>query len=188
MVKVTFSISHGGERNVPPRGACPGQEEPLPKLDVDWVDLELAFRDATGTENLLDLESGEVLCIVPGFEDEGELREQVGKDPGRYLELSPVDVGFARSIMGDFLATLPNGPLREELTAGFKKIGGLTRCMELLDENAATRGAFDRYEQARFWAHVDEVLRYAGVQPQSPPPTVDLFEGEGLDELRGRSG
>ncbi len=170
------------------RGAFPGQEESVPKLDVDWVDLELAFRDATGTENLLDLESGEVLCIVPGFEDEGELRDLIGKDPGRYLELSPVDVGFARTVMRDFLATLPGGPLREELAAGFKKTGGLTRCMELLDNDASTRGAYHRYEQARFWAHVDDVLRYAGVEPQSAPPTVDLFEGTDLDELRGRSG
>lgn len=160
----------------------------MPKLDVDWADLELAFRDATGTENLLDLESGEVLAIVPGFMDEEELREQVRRDPGRYLELSPVDVAFARQVMRDFIATLPAGPLRTKLEVGSRKTGALTRCMDLLEDDEATRGAFHRYEQGRFWAHVDEVLRAAGVQPYSAPPTVDLFEGADLDELRGRSG
>ena len=57
----------------------------MAKLDVDWADLELAFRDATGTENYLDLLSGEVLSVVPGFSDEEESRDQIRKEPRRFL-------------------------------------------------------------------------------------------------------
>ena len=42
-------------------------------LDIDWADLEIAFRDA-GSESHLDTESGDVLSIVDGFDDERDLR------------------------------------------------------------------------------------------------------------------
>ncbi len=162
------------------------------KLDVDWADLELAFRDATGTENFLDLLSGEVLSVVPGFSDEEESRDQIRKEPRRYLPLTPVDTGFARDVMRTFIQGLPAGELKGKLEAGFKKTGALTRCMELLDEDRAALASFHRFEQARFWEHVDAEVRAAGVEPQTPPPSVELFEGfedvSGGRSSGGRSG
>jgi hypothetical protein len=150
----------------------------LSLLDVDWADLELAFRDATGTENYLDLNTGEVVSVVPGFSDEAELREEIGREPARYLDLHPVDTAFAREAMTAFVKQLPRAELRTKLEVALHhKTGGLTRAMEHLRADAAQLAAWHRWEQARFWRHVDEVLRGAGVKPQSPPPAVELFEG-----------
>lgn len=161
----------------------------MAKLDVDWADVELAFRDATGTESFLDRDSGEVLSVVPGFSDEHELRELIRKEPRRYLRLEPVDTAFAREVMRAFIAALPGGALKRKLEVGFRKTGALTRCMELLSEDKAALSSFHRFEQARFWEHVEDTLREAGIEPQSPAPSVELFEGaEGVDGSSGRSG
>lgn len=149
----------------------------MPKLDVDWADLELAFRDATGTENFLDLSTGEVLAVVPGFSDEDEIRDQIAKDRARYLALDPVDTAFAREVMRAFIKGLPTSDMKRKLEVGFRKTGALTRCMELLDEDKAALSSFHRFEQMRFWEHVARTLREAGVEAQTPPPSVELFEG-----------
>jgi hypothetical protein len=153
------------------------QESVVPILDVDWADLELAFRDATGTENYLDLDTGEVVSIVPGFSDEAELREQLGRDPSRYLDLPPIDTTFARRVMKEFIETLPKEDLRRKLEVAFRKTGALTRCMEHLRGDERSLGSYHRFEQLRFWTHVEAMLRLAGIRPQTSPPSVELFEG-----------
>lgn len=158
----------------------------MTKVDVDWADVELAFRDATGTESFLDRQTGEVLSVVPGFSDEEEVRDLLRKEPRRYVRLEPVDTAFAREVMRAFIAQLPGGERKRALETSFKKVGGLTRCMELLDEDKATLSSFHRYEQIRFWDHVESSLREAGVEPQSAPPSVELFEG--FEGSSGRSG
>lgn len=158
----------------------------MAKVDVDWADVELAFRDATGTESFLDRQTGEVLSVVPGFSDEEEVRELIRKEPRRYVRLEPVDTAFAREVMRAFIASLPSGDLKRKLEAGFRKTGALTRCMELLSEDKAALSSFHRFEQARFWEHVEGTLRDAGVEPQSPAPSVELFEGfEGSSSRSG---
>lgn len=149
------------------------------KLDVDWADLELAFRDATGAESYLDLESGEVETIVPGFLDEQELRDRVRQEPQRFVHLEPLDTGFTRSALEAFVATLPSGSERRALEAAQRKVGGLTRAMELLEHSTSTLEAFHRFEQGCLWAHIEGVLRSAGVVPCSVAPSVELFEGPG---------
>lgn len=149
----------------------------MTKVDVDWADVELAFRDATGTESFLDRSTGEVLSVVPGFFDEEEVRDLLEREPSRYLPLEPVDTAFAREVMRAFIAQLPRGSLRQRLDASLKKTGGLTRCMELLDEDKEALSSFHRFEALRFWDHVERTLREAGVEPQSAPPSVELFEG-----------
>jgi hypothetical protein len=124
--------------------------------------------------------------VVPGFSDEEEVRELIRKEPRRYLRLDPVDTGFAREVMRAFIAAMPAGDLKRKLEVGFRKTGALTRCMELLDEDKAALSSFHRFEQARFWEHVETTLRDAGVEAQSPPPSVELFEG--FEGSSGRSG
>ena len=145
-------------------------------LDVDWADLELAFRDTTGTENYLDLRTGDVLSIVPGFSDEAELRRDIAREAERFLDLHPVEVDFTRRAMSSFVDSLPESIERRKLANAFSRAGGLTRCMELLRDDGPRLARWHRFEQAHFWRHVHEVLRLAGIEPYSPPPAVELFE------------
>ncbi|MCP4503724.1 MAG: hypothetical protein GY822_27675 [Deltaproteobacteria bacterium] len=146
-------------------------------LDVDWFDLELAFRDTTGTENHLDLETGEVVSVVPGFVDEDELRSLVNREKERLVSLPPLTATDARAFMADFVESLEVGEMRKSLKATSTGAGSLTRCVTLLRGDDAMLGRYYRFEQMRFWEHVEVFLTNLGVQATSRTPSVDLFEG-----------
>lgn len=146
-------------------------------LDVDWLDLELAFRDTTGTESYLDLDTGEVVSIVPGFPDEADLRRSVAEAPGRYVALQPLDTGFSRAVMRRFVERLPEGKLKRQLRMAERKSGALTRSLAILRGDEAALASWHRFEQSAFWDHVDRYLRERGVVPETSPPGVELFEG-----------
>lgn len=146
-------------------------------LDVDWFDLELAFRDTTGTENHLDLETGEVVSVVAGFVDEQELRAILKRDATRFVSLPPVTATDARVFMADFVDSLEPSEARKSLKVTSVGAGSLTRCVTLLREDDAMLGRYYRFEQLRFWEHVERFLKENGVQASSRTPSVDLFEG-----------
>lgn len=155
------------------------------RLDVDWLDLELAFRDATGTESYLDSDSGEVISVVPGFSDEADLREEIERDPERYVRLMPIDTGFARDVMRRFVERLPEGPLRRRLFAAERKTGAYTRCLAILREDEPVLASYHRFEQASFWDHVERYLEERGIAPERRAPSVDLFEAPTFSRRSG---
>jgi len=55
---------------------------PLRTLEIDWADLEIAFRDnVSGVDSFLDLETGEVVAII----DENDLdARNVAREPERF--------------------------------------------------------------------------------------------------------
>ncbi len=148
-------------------------------LDVDWNDLELAFRDATGTESYVDTQSGEVITVVPGFEDEADLRRHLENEPARFLHIPPIDAGYARAVMRAFISTLPASSAKEKLRAASHGAGALTRCVALLRSEEALLMGYYRFEQSAFWQHVEAFLDDAKIQPMQEAPDVDLFEGVG---------
>lgn len=156
--------------------------------DIDWLDIELAFRDTTRTESFLDRESGEVLSVVPGFSDESELRAAIGRAPGRYVALVPVTTAYARGVMQRFLERLPAGATRRRLLALQHKTGAYTRSLGLLEQHPALLEDFHRFEQMAFWEHVERELSAAGIHATSRPPSVELFEGPSQREPRMRVG
>lgn len=151
----------------------------MKSLDIDWLDLELAFRDATGTESFLDCEEGEVVAIVPGFPDEASRREQIRAHPGRYAPVVPIDADFARAVMHRFVERLPEGFMRRRLKAAERKIGVYTRSLEILREDPAVFAGYHRYEQAVFWDHVEAFLAAHHIVAEEPVPAVELFEAQG---------
>ena len=87
-------------------------------LDIDWADLELAFRDATGAESWLDQESGEILTLVRGFDDERDIKDKLKRFPTRFLKLAPVDKSFTRETLASFIERV-KGPLQKQLHEAF---------------------------------------------------------------------
>lgn len=146
------------------------------RLDIDWSDLELAFRDATGTENHLDTESGEIVAVIPGFTDEESLRTRVKAEPRRYVLVPPIDAKHAREVMSAFVDTVDDPGLKVRMQKARHGAGSLTRCLALLREDQRQLQAYYRFEQASFWRHVEAFLSERGVEPASPPPAPELFE------------
>lgn len=157
------------------------------KVDVDWLDVELAFRDTTATESFLDQRSGEVVSIVPGFPDEIELRALITRESAYFLRLTAVDTAFARDVMRRFVRRMPEGTLQRRLVALQQKTGAYTRSLALVKQDAGLYASFHRFEQTLFWDHVENYLAEAGVAPLSRPPGVELFEGPSSLGLRAGS-
>ena len=144
-------------------------------LPIDWADLEIAFRDA-GTESYLDTESGEVLSIVDGFDDERDLRERLARFPGRFARIVPVDRAFTADVVARFLAT-QRGALHKRLAAAADGPGGLSRFMSALRDEKAALGAFSRFEQACLLTTIEAWLRDHSVSSKETAPGLELFEG-----------
>ena len=146
-------------------------------LDIDWADLELAFRDATGTESWLDRETGEVMTLVRGFDDERDIRDKLKRFPSRFLKLPPLDKSFTHDALAAFVERAP-GPvqtkLREALAQG---PGGIARAMAVLNDDKPALTSFARFEQAELVKRVESFLAGHGLRAGTEPPAPDLFEG-----------
>lgn len=145
-------------------------------LDIDWADLEIAFRDATGARSWLDRETGEVLTLMPGFDDEADLQGKLRTFPDRFAALSPVDKQFTRDVVHAFIERT-SGALKKQLHDAEGGPGGLSRAMTLLKEDKGTWARFARFEQEQLMAHIERFLEGQGIKAGSRAPTPDLFEG-----------
>ena len=144
-------------------------------LDIDWADLEIAFRDA-GTESYLDLEGGDVLSIVDGFDDERDLRERLARFPGRFARIVPVDRAFTTGVVGRFVAS-QKGALKKKLTEAFDGPGGISRVMAVLKEEKGAMTAYSRLEQSELLKTIETWLKAQNVSSSEDAPGLELFEG-----------
>lgn len=145
-------------------------------LDIDWADLEIAFRDATGAKSWLDRETGEVLTLMPGFDDEADLKGKLRTFPDRYAELRPVDKPFTVAVVHAFIGKTA-GVLQQQLREAEAGPGGLARSMSLLKEDKGTWARFARFEQEQLVAHIERFLEGQGIKAGKSAPAPDLFEG-----------
>ena len=147
-------------------------------VSVDWLELELAFRDASDTESFIDRMSGQVLTIVPGFDDEEEIRETVAREPSRYVQIQSVTTDHARKVMQDFIATVRPGEALSALQqAATASSGTFTRSLAVLRDYPNLLSRYHRFEQERLWAHIEGFLDEIHVAVSNPAPNVELFEG-----------
>jgi hypothetical protein len=144
-------------------------------VEIDWADVEIAFRDA-GTESYLDRDSGEVLSIVDGFDDERDLRERLARFPGRFLRIVPVDRAFSEAVVARFIDR-QRPAVAHALRDAFTGPGGLSRVMARLREDKAQLQAFARYEQAELLEHIERFLADHGLSSAEQAPGLELFEG-----------
>jgi hypothetical protein len=144
-------------------------------VEIDWADLEIAFRDA-GTESYLDRDSGEVVSIVDGFDDERDLRDRLARFPGRFVRIVPVDRAFSARVVDRFLAA-QKGATARRLREAFAGAGGLSRVMAALREDKALLQSFARYEQAELLKTIEAFLTAHGLSSAAEAPGLELFEG-----------
>lgn len=146
-------------------------------LDIDWADLELAFRDATGAKSWLDRETGEVLTLVPGFDDEADLRGKLRTHPHRYVVVAPVDTSFTLEVLRTFIEH-STGALRQQLDEAATGPGGLSRAIAMLKGDVTSWTRFARLEQQALMARIEGFLAEQGIKAGTSAPAPDLFEGQ----------
>ena len=143
-------------------------------LDIDWADLEIAFRDAS-SESWLDTSVGEVVSIVEGFDDEREVRDRLGRFPGRFVRIPPVDKAWSTEVVGRFIAR-QRGTLKAHLIEAFGGVGALSRTTAVLRDDKAAWTSFSRFEQSGLLRRIEQFLDEQRLRTQQAAPTLELFE------------
>jgi len=141
---------------------------PLRTLDIDWADLEIAFRDnVSGVKSYLDLETGEVVAII----DERDLdADSVAREPERFEDIP----GFTREegleVLHAFVDELPPGEQRDELRSLVGQPGALARCMERLAADVHLFNNYCMFEELCIYERLMLWLAAMGVNARHPPP------------------
>ena len=145
-------------------------------LDIDWEDLELAFREVTGTENYLDTLTGAIMSIVDGYDDEEETRALIRAEPHRWLPIIPLAPDDVRIHTSQFIEQLPPGTFRFQLQSVISSPGGLGLSEGLIKTKPSVARHYFQFIQAAFWDHVQAFLRQYGLASTRPIPQLELFE------------
>ena len=141
-------------------------------VDLDWQDIETALRDQNGTETYIDVETGDLIRVAPGFSDEAQLRSTVEDDRDRYLRLPVIDTAFAHRVMLQFIDSIADNSVKAELQRAFGKTGPYTRCIGVLQLYPPLLAAFRHKEKRALWRHFEAYLRAHSMAPSTPPPDM----------------
>jgi hypothetical protein len=144
-------------------------------LDIDWEELELAFREVSDTENHLDLKNGRVVSIVPGLDDENELRNHVRLHRGHFALIQPLTLKQATAIVAEFSAGLSPGHVTDQIQASLQGAGAFSSALRILRADKRLWNQYGRHEQEAFWRHLGAFLTQHGIRPKTPPPQMELF-------------
>ena len=147
----------------------------MKEIKVDWHELELAFRELSDTKNYIDVFTGSILSIVPGFEDEEEIHNLIAQNPHRIIEIKPLNADFGRLTMREFIQQNIAPQLREELNSAIAGPAGLTNSMNIIRKDGEYLGQYQRFEQELFWEHVHSFLADCGIAPINRAPQPELF-------------
>ena len=147
----------------------------MKEIKVDWNELELAFREISGTKNYIDVFTGAIVSVVPGFEDEEEVHQLINQNPHRLIEICPLDANFGRAVLRRFIQQNIAQDLRNELTQAMDGPAGLTYSMNIIKRDGESLSQYHRFEQELFWEHVNTFLVDCGILPTNRAPQPELF-------------
>jgi hypothetical protein len=147
----------------------------MKEIKVDWNELELAFREISGTKNYIDVFTGAIVSVVPGFEDEEEVHQLINQNPHRLMEICPLDANFGRAVLRRFIQQNIAPNLRNELTQALEGPAGLTYSMNIIKRDGESLSHYHRFEQELFWEHVHTFLVDCGILPTNRAPQPELF-------------
>lgn len=140
----------------------------LKTLDIDWADLEIAYRDgSTGIESYLDRETGEVINVFDREQPEWGL---VRRQPERYLRVPGYRSEEARAVLRGYVQQLDASALRAALERALQEPAGLSRCSDILSESAQRLDDFARFEERAIYERLLLWLGALGILPALPPP------------------
>ncbi len=142
-------------------------------LQVDWDDLELAFRDHTGARNFLDLSTGEVVTWLDELDERAQLDEYLTYNQ-RYCPIEPLTAEFSSNVVVEFLNRFTEPTHRTSLLDELSTTG-LQTVLNTINAETDLHHSFHRFEQAMIWKRVRRFLARQGIDADGEPPHLDLF-------------
>ena len=103
-------------------------------LRIDLSDLDLAFENAShGATYYLDTQTGEVVLVAEGVDEDEELGQQIEQDDGtRFRDIPHADGRESYRDMERFIDTVENARFRDELLQAIQGRGALRRLKDTL--------------------------------------------------------
>src|SRR5579859_552438 len=97
-------------------------------IPIRWSELETAFeRNSPDTESFVDASNGEVVTIVEGQPEAGELRSRVVSGGAGYVKIEPASSREQYKWMERFVVSVEDEALRERLVISIDGKGAFRR-------------------------------------------------------------
>ena len=136
------------------------------KLKIDLDELYDAMENSSyEVEYYLDLETGEILFVSEGMDDEetGKLKIQIGEELGRYELIPKAESYGGYRDMQAFIATIENEHLAELLEVAINGKGAFRRFKAVLLNYPKEREKWFEFKDARIQEQALEWLESIGV-------------------------
>lgn len=155
---------------------------PRPKKRVvaDLSEICIAMEDRSfAFQNYLDLETGHVPAIPesePGLN--GEISRKIEEDPGRYESIPSISSREAYGHMDDFIQSVSEGALRDQLSRAIQGSGVFRRFKDILGENPEEQIKWYDFKDRILKREALEWLEGLGIEAEDRHPTNDRVEKE----------
>ncbi len=124
-------------------------KDTLRRVNVDLEALEIGARDASDEiQSYLDLENGEVLCVVKGEPDERILKQKIRAERKRFKKVPAFGLAEERGLLRQFLSQEMEGAGRDFLMRLVDEPGAFHACLTTLRADGELFHAWEKFEAA----------------------------------------
>lgn len=140
-------------------------------IPIRWNELEMAFeRNAPDTESFVDARTGEVVVIVDGQPEAGELRSRVVSGGELYVKIEPASSREQYRWMEQFVAMVEDPALRERLLISIDGKGAFRRFKDVLLNYPAERERWFNYRADLLHWQMQQWMEREQIEPQEAAP------------------
>lgn len=156
-------------------------------IQIDWTELEAAFENhAPEVKSYLDKSSGEVVTLTSGTGDDDDPRVmRVHAHPEEFVRVEPVPSREQYRMMEQFIETVTNAPLQEQLRDAIVGKGAFRRFKDAVGRYPDERKRWFAFRDVLLHRYILEWLKQHRVELESMPDwTLDLPEPPPPDEVK----
>jgi len=137
-------------------------------LTIRADELIMAFEDqGSDLQHFFDRQTGDVLTMFEDMDEEDAKRLEV--EPDRYLPIEPVPSWVGYEIMSDFVETLSEGKVQDELDRALQKRRPFRRFKDVLLNYPPLQEDWFRFHEQAFIKIIQEWLADNGVEVTLTP-------------------
>jgi hypothetical protein len=140
-------------------------------IPIRWTELETAFeRNAPDTESFVDTRTGEVVVVVEGAPEAGELRTRVAANPENYVKIEPASSREQYKWMEQFVVMVDDPALRERLLIAIDGKGAFRRFKDVLLNYPTERERWFNYRAELLHWQIQQWMEREQIAPAEAPP------------------
>lgn len=130
----------------------------MEKLQLDFEYLVFAWEDdSPDTSYYLDSETGSVILVQEDLEDLGDIKDEIELQPARFLYVPKPDHDRLVLDLGDFVYSVPDAGLQQQLQTAFEGTNKFWACTDILKKHPEEMNRWKQWrnnaarERAKRW-------------------------------------